>query len=484
MTLDIEKYLASDGVELARLVREREASRGELFLCARTLADELNPSINAIIESFDEPLRYSESGPLGGVPFLIKDLALQAEGILHEMGSRLMAGYRAPIDTDLMRRFREAGLATAGRVAAPEFGYCVTTEPLVTGPTRNPWNLERMPGGSSGAAAAAVAAGIVPLAHANDAGGSIRIPASCCGLIGLKPTRGRTPVGPYFGEQLHGWGAEFAVTRTVRDAATLLDAIQGPGTGDPYVIAAPRRPYVEEIAEAPGRLRIARTADAWSGADVHPDVVSAVERTAAHCEALGHVVEDASPAFDWEQFFGATVVCWTSNMAMWVDGAAELSGRRPGPETLEAVTLACYEYGKGIRADQLLAALATMNEISRQVGAFFSDYDVLLTPVTSEPPLPLGVLDANDPDTDAVTWSERTFRFAPFTPLFNMTGQPAVSLPLGQAADGMPIGLQFAARYGREDVLFRLARQLEQAHPWPLLAPLHAADRPAEVSTA
>lgn len=474
MTLDIEKYVSSDAVELARLVHDGEASAEELFTCASEMAERVNPSINAIIERFDPSLTYSDAdqAPFRGVPFLIKDLALQAEGVLHEMGSRLMVGYRAPIDTDLMRRFRAAGLATVGRVAAPEFGYCVTTEPLLTGPVRNPWDPKRMPGGSSGASAAAVAAGIVPVAHANDGGGSIRIPAACCGLVGLKPTRGRTPVGPYFGEQLNGWGAEFAVTRSVRDAAVLLDAIHGPGIGDPYVIPAPDRPYRQALTEPRRRLQIGFSSNPWSGAAIDASVVEALRQAAELCESLGHVVEETSPQFDWEAFFDATVTCWTSNMVLWVDGAAELSGRSPGPETLEATTLACYRHGQALLASELLAALAAMNDITRQVAAFFQDYDVLLTPVTAAPALPLGTLDANEPGVDAVTWSERTFGFAPFTPLFNMTGQPAMSLPLGRGPDGLPIGLQFAARFGREDVLFGLAAELERAAPWPRVAPL------------
>ena len=439
----------------------------------------MNPTINAIIERFDEPLTYSDDAdaPFHGVPFLIKDLALQAEGVLHEMGSRLMAGYRAPIDTDLMRKFRGAGLAAIGRVAAPEFGYCVTTEPLTTGPVRNPWNPERMPGGSSGASAAAVAAGIVPFAHANDGGGSIRIPAACCGLVGLKPTRGRTPVGPYFGEQLNGWGAEFSVTRSVRDAAVLLDAIHGPGIGDPYLIPPPEQSYAQAIGAPRKRLRIGATSKPWSGVDMHPAVESELTRVAQICAELGHDVETASPAFDWDLFFDATVTCWTANMVLWIDGAAELSGRKPGPDTLEATTLACYRHGQGYKASELLNALATMNDITRQVAAFFEDYDVLLTPVTSSPALPLGVLDANEAGVDAVSWSERTFGFAPFTPLFNMTGQPAISLPLARDPDGLPIGMQFAARFGREDQLLALAAELEQAAPWPRLAPLASQDR-------
>jgi amidase len=469
------EYIALDGIDLAALVRQGEVTPAELQESARKVAALVDPKINAILEQFAEPLDYAQrsDAPFRGVPFLIKDLALQAKGVLHEMGSRLTAGYRAPQDTDLMRRFRGAGLATLGRVAAPEFGYCVTTEPLVNGPTRNPWDLHRMPGGSSGASAAAVASGIVPIAHANDGGGSIRIPAACCGLVGLKPTRGRTPVGPNFGEQLNGWGAEFAVTRTVRDAASLLDAVHGPGVGDPYVIPPPTRSYESELTSKPRLLRIAYTAMPWNGVEMDSAVATELQRVAGLCESLGHQVTETSPALDWDRFFEVVVVCWTANMALWVDGAAQLTGRKPSPDTLEATTLACYRHGKALKADTLLQALAVTNEITRQIAQFFLEHDVLLTPTTSAPALPLGTLNANDSDLDAVEWSSRTFAFAPFTPLFNMTGQPAVSLPLGRSPGGLPIGLQFAAGFGREDLLFNLSRQLEQAQPWPRVAPLY-----------
>ena len=474
--MKVDEYMAHDGVGLTKLVRSGSVSPEELFVCAGKIADAVNPSINAIVERFDQPLDYNRAtdAPFAGVPFLIKDLALQAKDVLHEMGSRLCAGYRAPQDTELMTRFRHAGLATIGRASAPEFGYCVTTEPVANGPTRNPWNTDRMPGGSSGATAAAVAAGIVPLAHANDGGGSIRIPAACCGVMGLKPTRGRNPVGPNFGEQLNGWGAEFAVTRSVRDAATLLDAVNGPGIGDPYIIAPPARPYIDEINREPRPLRIAFATRPWSGVDMDPAIVTELERVAELCASLGHEVTDASPALDWDEFFAATITCWTANMVTWIDGAAELVGRQPDASNLEATTLACYRHGQSLHASELLAALDTMNRITRQIGEFFAHHEVFLTPVTSAGPLRLGELDANDATLDAVAWSAKTFAYAPFTPLFNMTGQPAVSLPLCHDANGLPVGAQFAGRFGREDTLLRLARQLEQASPWSLPAPLIA----------
>lgn len=474
MKLSIDDYLASDAIDLTRLLRDGDVTPEDLAVCAAKMTDRVNPVVNAILERFHPPLAYAREhdSPFCGVPFLIKDLALQAEGILHEMGSRMMEGYRAPTDTELMRRFRRAGLATIGRVAAPEFGYCVTTEPKTSGPVRNPWNLDHMPGGSSGAAAAAVASGIVPLAHANDGGGSIRIPAACCGLVGLKPTRGRNPVGPYYGEQLNGWGAEFAVSRTVRDSALLLDAIHGPDIGDPYIIPAPRRPYIDESREPPPRLRIAYSSVPWSGVAMAKSVTDGLESVAALCDSMGHKVEEASPKFEWDSFFEATVVCWTANMGLWVDGAAKLAGRSPEPDTLEATTLACYQHGKSLSASDLLNALTAMNTITRQVAMFFEDYDMLLTPVTSAPSLKIGTLNADEPGIDAVQWSQKTFAFAPFTPLFNMTGQPAVSLPLARNPDGLPIGMQFAARFGREDLLLGLAAELEEASPWPQLAPL------------
>ena len=468
------EYITHDGLGLAELIRNGEISRAEALECALDMAELLNPQINTIIELFPEPLAASEDtgAPFSGVPFLIKDLGLRAEGVLNEMGSRLARGIRAQHDTDLMKRFRRAGLRTIGRASTPEFGYCPTTEPVLYGPSRNPWDLARMPGGSSGATAASVAAGIVPLAHANDGGGSIRIPASCCGLVGLKPTRGRVPNGPDSAEPLSGLAVEFAVTRTVRDAAALLDAVKGPGVGDPFEIAIPAEPYASSTQQDPGSLRIAWMNEPWSGAGAHQEVKDTVPKTAQLCEELGHRVTEARPELDWEQFFEATVVLWAANLAVFIDFAAMLTGRPVDEDHLEATVLACYREGKQVKAQTLLMAQATANHICRALGRFFQDYDVLLTPTVAQPPLPLGSINANDPDLDAAAWSARTFNFCPFTPLFNMTGQPAISLPLHRTAGNLPLGVQFAGRYGDEATLLKLARQLEQAAPWPLTAPL------------
>lgn len=472
--MHLRDYIKYDGLGIAELVRKKEITSTEAVDCARQAADLINPKINSLVETFPEALSANTdtSAPFCGVPFVLKDLAVHAKGILYEVGSRLAQGVMFEYDTDLMTRFREAGLRTIARASTPEFGYCATTEPIVNGPTRNPWDLERMPGGSSGATAASVAAGIVPLAHANDGGGSIRIPASCCGLVGLKPSRGRVPAGPDVGEALSGLAVELAVSRTVRDTAALLDAVNGHGVGDPFIITPPERPYLEAMNETPGKLKIAFTTQSWTGGKIDPALKDATVNVAQLCEELGHDVIEASPAFDWQQFFDATVIYWTANIAVLVDLTAAATGRKPDDTTLEATTLACYEHGKKIKAEELLHATGTANHICRTFGAFFEDYDLLLTPTIAVPPQPLGYLNANDKSLDAVAWSRRLFEFTPFTPLFNMTGQPAISLPIARTDSGLPLGMHFAGRLNDETTLIRLAKQFEDAKPWPQLAPL------------
>lgn len=470
----LKEYVSYDGTGLAELIRNLEVTPDEVLGCTRQAITIVNPLINSVIEEFPAPLSAdpSANAPFQGVPFLLKDLALHAKGILNESGSRLAQGMKFDHDTELMKRFRTAGLQTIGRAATPEFGYCATTEPVTDGPARNPWDLQRMPGGSSGASAASVSSGIFPMAHANDGGGSIRVPAACCGLVGLKPTRGRVPVGPDVGEALNGLAVEFAVTRTVRDTAALLDSVQGHGMGDPYIIAPPQIQYQQAINEPPRRLRIAFTSESWSGAEVDADLKSALTKTATMCQELGHEIIEARPVFDWQSFFDALIVYWTANLAAWIDQVAGITGRQPGETTLEATTFACYRHGKTLTAGQLLQAMGVANYVCRSLGVFFEDYDLLLTPTTAKPALPVGCLDANDTSLDAIGWSARVFDFCPFTPLFNMTGQPAISLPLHRTRAGLPLGMQFAGRYGDETSLLQLARQFEQAKPWPLTAPL------------
>jgi amidase len=470
----LSEYIEHDGLGLAELIRKREVKGAEVLGCARRMLESVNPRINAVIETYAEPLAGSDdpAAPFAGVPFVTKDLVLHAAGQKMELGSRLARGLVFPFDTDLMARFRRAGLRTIGRATSPEFGYSPTTENVIDGPTRNPWDTTRSPGGSSGGPASAVAAGIVPLAHANDGGGSIRIPAACCGLVGLKPTRARTPIGPDAAEGLNGLGIEFAVTRSVRDCAALLDAVQGAGLGDPYVAPQPICSYAEAMNRRPERLHIAVMSTAWGGQGTDPEVLKAVKDTVRQCEASGHSVTEAAPALDWDEFVSTTMVYWTANLTAWIDEVANALRRSIDASTLEATTLACYRHGQTLKATDLLHAMDVANRIRRTFAAFFEQYDLLLTPTLPTPPPPLGTIDANDASLDAEGWTRKVFGFTPFTPVFNTTGQPAISLPLARTADGLPIGMQFVGRFGAEDVLINLAAQLERSMPWPRVAPL------------
>jgi len=466
--MNLSDYIEYDAIGLAQLISSGQVSAHEVQQVARQATLAVNPALNALVgELFDKPLPYAASGPFAGVPFAMKDLVLHAQGVPTRLGSRLTGqGVAFPYDTDLMTRFRQAGLATLGRTSCPEFGFNASTEPLSNGPTVNPWDTSRSSGGSSGGSAALVAARALPVAHANDGAGSIRIPAAWCGLVGLKPTRGRTPVSPDYDELVSGLAIEFAVTRTVRDAAALLDAVNGPGIGDKYEIASPARPYTEEVGTPPGQLRIALTSRAWSGVAVEQEHVQAVESVGRELLSLGHRVEEASPPLDWEAFVASQLPLWTTSLAGSAVGLAAVLGIELGPEVLEAVTLTCVEHGRRTTALDLFAAQRTGNFINRAVGAFFRDYDVLVTPTVATLPPPLGYLNQNDPTLDPRGWLDKGFAVVPFTPLFNATGQPALSLPLAQSSTGLPIGIQCVARYGDEATLFRLAAQLEQALPW------------------
>jgi amidase len=470
----LDEYSCYDAVGLSELVRRREVSPAELAQTALAAIAAVNPKINAVIETFPERAASADgSGPLGGVPFLRKDILIQEAGGLTEFGSRLAAGLRMPNTSELALRYRRAGLVTLGRTATPELAFNATTENVKDGPVRNPWNLNRSAGGSSGGSAAIVAAGAVPAAHANDGGGSIRIPAACCGLAGLKPTRGRVSLGPNHGTVLLGLVAEHAVTRTVRDSAAILDATHGASPGDPYIIAGPARPFLQEVGAPVGRLRIAYTKKAWTGVDADPEIAAAADRTAELCGELGHEVVEAAPVIDAEAFHLATQNIWCSFIALGIEGLLAATGRMPGPETLETSSLACLEYGKSLTAADLYRAADIMNGVSRDTAKFFGAYDVLLTPTLARRTLPIGaaLLNANAPGLTAEKWVRQIFTYAPFTSLFNTTGQPAISLPLEQDSEGLPVGMQFAARYGEEALLFRLAASLEEAKPWKARRP-------------
>lgn len=468
-----DEYAAHDGLGLAERVRRGEVTSAELVRTAQAAIEALNPQLNAVIGRVDAaPPQGGPAAPFHGVPFLIKDLVLHAQGVPCDMGSRLVAGgFVSPIDTELMARFRRAGLVTLGRTNTPEFGFCSTTEPVLHGATRNPWDPARSPGGSSGGSAAAVAAGIVPLAHANDGGGSIRIPAAWCGLVGLKPTRGRTPVGPETGIALHDMGIELAVTRTLRDSAAILDAVQGAAAGDRFVIPPPARPYLEELTARPRRLRIACHFDGGPGVKLDPHCRAAVEQTARQCEALGHHVEEAAPRVDHALFEDVNLCYWSSFLAAAIAGVGAMLGREPSPANLEACIWATYRHGLSLRALDLEAADVHANTISRSVASFFESYDLLLTPVTAAPPVALGVIDCNRAGLDARGWLQDVFRHTPYTALYNLTGQPALSLPLAATPEGLPVAVQLVARFGDEATLFNLGGQLEQAMPWAARRP-------------
>ncbi|MBI5920047.1 MAG: amidase [Betaproteobacteria bacterium] len=466
--MKVDEYAAQDASGLASLIRSGEVSVAEVHNAARKAIELVNPKINALAGPlFDVPLDYNANGPFAGVPFAIKDLFCHAANVPMQFGSRMVpADFSFPYDTSLMKRWRSAGLATLGRTTVPEFGWSVNTETLLMGSTCNPWNTGRIAGGSSGGAAAIVGAGALPVAHASDGGGSIRCPSAWCGLVGLKPTRGRISFAPDAGEALFGQAIEFAVTRSVRDAAALLDVVEGHELGEKYEIVRPSRHYTQEVGVAPGKLKIAFSPRGWSDVAIDPACVAAVEKTATVLAGLGHHVEEATPKFDVEAFNSAGVTQWSVCLADIICGIGTMLNVNPTPDNLEAVLFAVVEHGKNLSALDLMVAEHAMNATCRAVGSFFQDYDILLTPTVACPAPPLGSLNTNEAGLDAATWTRKVFTLAPFTYLFNVTGQPAITLPLCMSDDGLPIGLQFVAHFGDEATLFRLAAQLEKAMPW------------------
>lgn len=465
--MNIREYADYDGLGLAELVARKETNARELTQVAIAAANQLNPAMNAIVEVFEDAADSEVgNGPFAGVPFLIKDFVIMAKGRRQDMGSRLMSGFVASEDSHLMSRFRAAGLIAIGRTATPEFAFNVSTEPLRGGAVRNPWNPELMAGGSSGGSAAAVAAGITPFAHATDGGGSIRLPASCCGVFGLKPTRGRVSPAPYVTDPLGGLGVEFVVSRSVRDSAAVLDAVQGPAVGDRLEIAGPERPYAEVIQRPPRRLKIGFVNEAWSGRPADALCREAVVDAARLCASLGHELEETSLAIDHEKLLAAVLAVWTSDLAHNIAQAAQITGREPGPDNLEATILASFEHGKRLSAMDYLHALEVINEICRTLGAQLARYDVLLTPTCSKAPQLLGTYDANDGKLSAADWVRHIFDFGSFTLPWNVTGQPAMSVPLFWSPSGVPIGTQFVGRFADETTLLALAAQLATARPW------------------
>ncbi len=464
-----------DATEQARLVRDGEASPAELVEDAIARVAQLNPQLNAVIHPlFDEARAAAASplpaGPFRGVPLLVKDLSCYIAGAPVHEGVRALrdAGHVADHDMWLTEQFRRAGFVIIGRTNTPELGILPTTEPVAYGATHNPWDLERSPGGSSGGSAAAVAAGIVAAAHANDGGGSIRIPASHCGLVGLKPSRGRVSLAPDFGDVMCGLVAELAVTRSVRDAAAILDAVHGPAPGDPYGVSAPSRPFIEELSADAGRLRIGLMTDPpGKQFECDPECVTAAQDAAQLLDSLGHDVERSHPGeLDDPMQVANFLVRWTAGIDWNLKYWSAALGRELGAEDVEPTTWALAAQGRSHTAGDLLRALEHAQQSSRRTVSWWAQdgFDLLLTPTCGEPPPPLHSFDA--PPDNPVAPIMRSIPFATFTAPFNTTGQPAISLPLHQTSGGLPVGVQLVAAYGREDLLLRVAAQLEAASPW------------------
>ncbi len=459
------EYARYDGLGLAALVAGGEVSAAELAQCARQAIADKNPQLNAVLTTLHEQ-PFAADGPFAGVPFLVKELILQAQGAPSRAGSRALPDLPAATDSSLMARLRRAGLQLVGTTQTPEAGYSATTETLAFGAVHNPWRTGYSAGGSSGGSGAAVAAGLVPLAHANDGGGSIRVPASCNGLVGLKPTRDRTPTGPGASDPLFGHGIEFALTRSVRDCAALLDCVAGPDLGAPHLIAPPPHSYRAAAARDPGRLRIAVHSGSLLGTTLHADNDAAVAATSQRLQALGHELVPCDFHLDFDEFAEHINVLWCAFTAAFVEQVTLALGPGEDTERFEAVTLTCAAFGRQTTALQLIGALDYVNRISRETAAVFEGFDCLMSATLATPPPPHGTLDQNDPALSAIEWTHQTFRYATNTPLFNSTGQPAISLPLHWTADGLPVGVQFAGRMGAEGTLLSLASQLEVDYDW------------------
>ncbi|WP_353227374.1 amidase [Novosphingobium sp.] len=461
---------SEDAMGLADLVRRRQLGAGELLDAVIARAEARNPAFGFMAQRLYDRAHAAIAaglpmGPFHGVPWLLKDLNTHIAGTRTGNGSRFYNDYRATETSELVTRIERAGFVIFGKTTSPEFGLTGTTESAATGTTRNPWNPARIAGGSSGGAAAAVAAGVLPAAHATDGGGSIRIPASCCGLFGLKPSRGRVPMGPGRTEGWGGLSVHHAVTRSVRDSAAILDATHGIEPGSRYGAPTPDAPFLSQVARDPGPLRIALMTQPLSGTTVDPDVVAAVEAAAKLLESLGHHVNVAAPQLDAGAIGRASFVAMASSVAADVTDRAQATGISIGPDTLEPITLAMIAFGQTCTAMDFARANATLQTAAVTVARFMEHYDVILSPTLAAPALPLGTITLS-PGVDFAQWGQRVSMWSPFAQLANMTGQPAMSLPLGMSRDGLPIGVMATGRYGDEALLFRLAGQIERAAPW------------------
>jgi amidase len=463
---DFEHY---DALGLADLVGRGKVTPAELLDAAIERVEARNARVNAVVMKLYDYGRRAiadglPDGPFRGLPFLMKDLTASIAGVPMTRGSRFFSDSPPPAaDSEHVRRLKRAGLVIFGRTNTCEMGLSLTCEPRLYGPTKNPWDPTRSSGGSSGGAAAAVGARMLPMAHATDGFGSIRAPAACCGLVGLKPTRARNTMAPYLGEGLGGLSVEHAVTLTVRDCAALLDATAGSAPGDPYTAPTPARPYREEIGAPPGVLRIAYTSQAPNGAKVEAESLRALAEIASLCADLGHRVEEADPEIDRAAVVPAFMTIVAANTVVNL-ASHPTAGRPPRPDEVETVTWGTAKRGERVSGADYVRATQTAHRLGRAMAAFHERWDVLLTPGLATLPPKLGWLDMMMDDVDEY-W-RRVFAFSPFTVWFNLTGQPAIVLPISRSGDGLPVAVQLVARGGDEGTLFRLASQLEAARPW------------------
>jgi amidase len=458
------EYESYDAIGLAALVKKRDVTPGEILEAMIERVELRNPTINAVvIEAYDQAraaiAKGLPDGPFTGVPYFIKDLHAPVAGLPLTHACRLYLGNVSNFDSETVARLRRAGFVIAGRTNAPELGMMPTTEPTLYGATHNPWNLGYSPGGSSGGAAAAVASGMLPAAHATDSMGSIRLPASCCGLVGLKPTRGRNPVGPHRGDASQGLSHEHCVSRTVRDSAAILDATNGPDEGAPWFTAPPAETFLSQVGRDPGQLRIGLVTEAWNGARVDPECKAAVAHAGKLCEARGHRIVPVDLDHDGQALIDACNLILLSGLGGLIAQREAELGRKARRDELEPLTWAAIETYHGTLAVEMHGALARINRIVRAAARAFRNVDVVITPVLTSPPVPLGTLRSDV--TDIRTANDEGFDYAPFAPLFSASGQPAMSLPLYKSRDGLPIGVQCVARFAEDATLFRLAAQLE-----------------------
>ncbi len=489
------EYANYDGLGLAELVRKKEVSPAELVEAAIERIEQHNPALNAVIYKMYEAARDTvkgqlREGPFTGVPFLLKDLLGAVQGVPTSSGNKLWKNIPAKQDTELVRRWKKAGVVILGKTNTPEFGLTPYTEPLSFGPTRNPWDTARTPGGSSGGSAAAVAARMVPLASGGDGGGSIRIPASACGLFGLKPTRGRTPTGPVLGEAWHGFAIEHVLTRSVRDSAAMLDATQGADVGAPYYAPPVETPFIETVTQAPGRLKIAFTGRPLLGKKVAPEVLQALEATLQLLKELGHEVVEAAPPVDGELFSLEFVKILAAELRADIEEAARAAGKKVSVNDFDPASFGLGMLGQALSAEEYASAARYLQTAAREVSRFMTGYDLLLTPTLSQLPVPIGALQPAAGEQALIKLigsfdggnllklmgiikplAAATFEFIPWTPVFNVTGQPAMSVPLYWTEGGLPVGMHFVGRFGDEATLLRLAGQLEKAQPWAGRAP-------------